>query len=32
MCAGAIVPSLIDKIVFGAYDFKLGRGSVLHNW
>lgn len=31
MCAGAIVLSRIDKIVFGAYDFKVGACGSVYN-
>lgn len=31
MCAGAIINSRIDKVVFGAYDFKAGScGSIVN--
>ncbi|MCS7228797.1 MAG: tRNA adenosine(34) deaminase TadA [Candidatus Kryptonium sp.] len=31
MCAGAIVLSRIDKVVFGAYDFKAGACGSVYN-
>ena len=31
MCAGAIVLSRLDRIVFGAYDPKMGACSTLYN-
>ncbi len=31
MCAGAIVLSRVDKIVFGAYDFKAGACGSVYN-
>lgn len=31
MCAGAIINSRIDRVVFGAYDFKAGScGSIVN--
>ena len=31
MCAGAIVLSRMDRIVFGSYDAKMGACSTLYN-
>ncbi len=31
MCAGAIVLSRLDRVVFGAYDPKMGACSTLYN-
>lgn len=31
MCAGAIVWSRLDRLVFGAYDDKAGSASTLYN-
>lgn len=31
MCAGAIVLSRLDRLVFGAYDPKMGACSTLYN-
>jgi tRNA(adenine34) deaminase len=31
MCAGAIVLSRLDRLVFGAYDPKMGSCSTLYN-
>ncbi|MGO9480436.1 MAG: tRNA adenosine(34) deaminase TadA [Candidatus Kryptoniota bacterium] len=31
MCAGAVVLSRLDRVVFGAYDPKMGACSTLYN-
>lgn len=31
MCAGAVVWSRLDRLVFGAFDEKAGAASTLYN-